>query len=470
MSYSHPQKRKHLMPAGPEAQIATPADDKRCDVAAAVARTRVAYIMSRFPKLTETFILFEMLAAEREGLDVEVYPLLRARNTAAHPEAGSFFGKVIELTRRPNSSVVMHPEAAHFVDRAHFTPLFSLGILISQAVMLLRRPYRYLSALWTVIRANFGSTNYLLGGLAFFPKAVHFARLMKADGIDHIHAHFANHPAAVAWVIHRLTDIPYSFTAHGADLQVDQHMLREKVAAADRVITVSDDNKRLIADVCGASCEARVWVLRCGVDTDVFYPAQRGAERVRSKSLTIVCTGTLYEVKGQNYLIEACRRLHDQGLSLTCHLVGDGPWREKLEMQAVESGLCDQIRFRGRMRRHEIASLLHSADVLVAPSVPTAAGRREGIPVVLMEAMASGLPVIASNISGIPELVENGRSGLLVEPRQPDQLADALMRLHGDPELRDRLGKQGRQRVMDEYDLHKNTAALAAYFRDKVTQ
>lgn len=296
-----------------------------------------------------------------------------------------------------------------------------------------------------------------------FPKAVYFARQMELLGVRHLHAHFANHPAAAAFVIHQLSGIAYSFTAHGADLQVDQHMLREKVRDAKFVASISTDNRRLIEQVCGAELASRVKIVRCGVDTKVFdapppTPASGGAP------LSIVCTGTLYEVKGHAYLIDACRLLRERNVPFVCRLIGDGPLLEQLNHQVSEAGLTDHVLFLGRQTRQQIAAWLQTADVLVAPSVPTAQGRREGIPVVLMEAMASGLPVVASRISGIPELVEHETTGLLVPPRDPPALADALAELASDPARRSALGAAGRAKVLAEFDLDKNAQQLLALF------
>lgn len=430
---------------------------------AAPARRKVAYVVSRFPKLTETFVLFEMLAVEEQGVDVEVYPLLRARNTAMHPEGASLLTKFCELWKRPDPSATMHPAAAPLVERAHYEPLFSLSILWAQWAMLMSRPLRYLGALGTVFRANLGSANYLLGGLAVFPKAVFFARQMRRAGITHVHAHFANHPAAAAYVIHALTDIPFSFTAHGADLQVDQHMLKEKVDAAACVVTISNDNRRFIIEHCGEEYRDRVQVIRCGVDPDVFRPPEDRPERTGGRT-TIVCTGTLYEVKGHAYLIEACRQLDALGVEFRCHLIGDGPLREPLVRQVESAGLKEKILFRGRLPREQIAAQLACSDVLVAPSVPTPCGRREGIPVVLMEAMATGLPVVASNISGIPELITDGHNGLLVPPRDSESIAAAILRVRDDAALREELGTAARQTICAEYNQQTSAAWLCQLF------
>lgn len=425
---------------------------------------KVAYIVSRFPKLTETFILYEMLTLEQEEVQLELYPLLREHNTTV--AAGTpLWKKLFERLSTPDRTAVIHPEAAAFVERAHFQPFFSGDILRAQLHYLRRKPRAYLGTLWTLLRATWGSVNFFLGALSIFPKTVYFSRLMAADGVTHVHAHFANHPAAAAFIVHRLTGIPYSFTAHGSDLHVDRHMLYEKVADAAFVVTISNYNKELIVKECGEQFRNKIVVIRCGVDVRVFQPRSRGSWNGQSADpFTILCIGTMYEVKGQTHLIEACRLLHEQGTDFRCYLVGDGPDRPALIEQSACAGLADRVQFLGLRPREEIAELLQRVDVVAVPSVPTKDGRREGIPVVLMEAMASGVPVVASGISGIPELVEDGQSGFLVPPRDPPALADALQRLYNDPLLRRRLGQAGRHKVVLEFDLSTNAARLAQYF------
>jgi glycosyltransferase involved in cell wall biosynthesis len=400
---------------------------------------KVAYIMSRFPKLTETFILYEMLALEQQGIQVELYPLLRERTT------------------------VMHPEAVPLVARAHFQPFLSWPILRAQLRFLRRKPRAYLSTLWTLLRSNLGSLNFFIGAIGIFPKTVYFAELLSAEHVQHIHAHFANHPAAAAFIIHRLTSIPYSFTAHGSDLHVDRHMLCEKVSEAAFVVSISSYNKELITEECGNQVRDKIVVIHCGVDTQVFQPIVRDTS---SGSLTILCTGTLHEVKGQTYLIEACKLLNERGIAFTCNFVGDGPDQQMLSEQIAKAGLHNRVFLLGRRTREQVAELLRGADVVVAPSVPTSQGKREGIPVVLMEAMGSGVPVIASAISGIPELVEHECSGLLTPPRDAAAIAAALEQLFRNPELRHKLGQAGREKVVQEFDLARNAALLADHFRE----
>jgi glycosyltransferase involved in cell wall biosynthesis len=394
--------------------------------------------MSRFPRLSETFVLYEMLALEEKGVRIEIYPLLRQRER------------------------IVHREALPLVERAHFLPMISPSILRSHLFFLRRRPRAYLGALWALLRGTWRSPNFLFGGLGIFPKVVHAARLMEADGVRHVHCHFANHPALAGFIVRRLTGIPYSFTAHGSDLHVNRLMLPEKVAEAAFVATISDYNRRVIVDECGRQAADKVVVVRCGVDTDVFRPAAR--DERRDRPFSVLCVGTLHEVKGQRYLVDACRALVAEGADAVCRLVGSGHDERALGRQIADAGLEGRVLLVGRKTRDEVAALIADADVLVAPSVPTKQGKREGIPVVLMEAMASGVPVVASAISGIPELVEDDVSGLLVPPRDATAIAEALRRLQLDPPLRRRLGAGGRDKVLREFDVRDNALTLARHF------
>jgi colanic acid/amylovoran biosynthesis glycosyltransferase len=391
--------------------------------------------MSRFPKLTETFVLFEILSHEDAGLNIEIYPLLRERGA------------------------VMHREAERLVGRAHYLPMLSPAILASQLHHLRHRPRAYARALLDVIRGTWGSMNFFFGGLAVFPKVAHMARLMARDGITHVHCHFANHPTLAGFIIGRLTGIPYSFTAHGSDLHVDRHMLCPKVREAAFVVPISEFNRQVIVDECGEA--TNLVVIHTGVETDHFRPPAGGRD---VDIFRIVCVGTLHEVKGQRYLVEACRRLADDGVPFECRIIGDGPDRDVLAGLIRDSGLEDRVVLDGELDRGRLSERLAAAHVLVAPSVPTAQGKREGIPVVLMEAMSSGLPVVASRLSGIPELVEDGASGLIVPPRDVDGLADAVRRLRDDPALRQRLASEGRRTVERDFDIRRNAARLAALF------
>jgi len=397
----------------------------------------VAYVMSRFPKLTETFVLREMVELEKSGVKVSVYPLQRERTKT------------------------IHAAAIPFVTRACFTPWLSVAILWANIQFFLRNPRRYLSTFGTLIKANFGCWRYLSGAILFFPKIVYLAARMRRDGIRHVQAHFASHPAMAAWTIHQLVGIPYSFTAHGSDLHRDRHMLLEKVAAAAAVITISEYNRRMILEECGDQFADKVHVIHCGINPHDFPPRTVATPFERGDGpFRIICVGTLHEVKGQRYLLEACGKLRAAGLDLFCQFLGDGPDREALQQLADELGVRDHVEFCGSRTTDEVRRLMAESDVIVAPSVPTADGRREGIPVVLMEGLGTGLPAIASRLSGIPELIRDEETGLLVPPRDAAAIAEAIHRLARNPTLRRQLAEAGCELVQREFHVVTNTLLL----------
>lgn len=406
-----------------------------------ITHAPVAYIMSRFPKLTETFVLYEILAAQRVGVPVEVYPLRREKCTT------------------------MHKEAEPIVAKAHFTPWLSMAIILANLNFLFRMPVTYLKTWLTLVRANLGSIRYFAGAVLYFPKSVWMARDMQQRGVTHVHAHFCSHPAATAYIIHQLTGIPYSFTAHGTDLHCDRHMLLEKVADAASVIGISDYNRNLILEECGQQFSSKVHVIHCGVDTAKFTarPSPTNFDE-GTGPMILLCIGTLHEVKGQSYLIQACAMLREAGFNVQCQFIGGGQDMEMLQSLSKQLGVEDHVVFWGPRTRDQIVEHLAAADALVTPSVLTKSGQREGIPVVLMEGMASGVPCIGSNLSGIPELL-GGECGLLPDPRDVDSIVGSIKALYQDADLRRRLAENGRARVEQEFNLVKNAEKLISEFQ-----
>lgn len=401
-----------------------------------VAAPSIAYVMSRFPKISETFILSEMIAVENSGLSVELYPLIRERGPT------------------------VHPQAIPWVERAHFVPLVSWRVLLSHLWFIRHRPRAYLGTLAGALRSARPSRRFLVRTAALIPRVVHIARTMESEGVTHVHCHFATHPATAGLIIKGLVGIPFSFTAHGSDLHVDRTMLPLKVAEAEFVVAVSQDNRDLIIHDCGPGIADKVRVVHCGVDTDLFSPPDPEPSNGDGHTLEVLCVGTLHEVKGQGVLLEALARLNGEGIAFHCTFIGDGPDLGALRNRARELGISASVEFIGRAVSGEVARRVRECDVLVAPSVPTTSGRREGIPVVLMEAMAAGRPVVTSRLSGIPELVEDEVNGILTEPGDVKAVARALVRLHRQPDLRRELGDRGRQTVLSGFDSRRNARIL----------
>jgi glycosyltransferase involved in cell wall biosynthesis len=264
-----------------------------------------------------------------------------------------------------------------------------------------------------------------------------------------------------ALIIHRLTGIQFSFTARGTDIQVDRHMLKEKLEAAEFAIAVSSDNKKIMVDECGSRLAKKIHVIHGGVDVSrLVSNPKRGAV----SSFRILCVARFEEVKGHAYLVEACKLLRERGVPFECRLVGDGPLMSKVKRQIQQAGLQDAIHLLGAHAYPEVIQELRQADVVALPTAPTADGKREGIPNVLKEAMACGLPVLASAVGGIPELVEHEHTGILLRPRDAVSLADALQRLSTDRALCERLGEAAREKVAREFNLRTSTAQRTKLF------
>ncbi len=407
---------------------------------------QIAYTMSRFPTVTETFILNEILTLLDQGYRIQVWPLLKERTRVRHAEVEQVMPYVVWL------------------------PFLSPGVLWSNLILLTTRTGRYLGTFAAMIRGTWGSWNYLIGGLGIWPKSVHLARQLERKGVRHLHAHFANHPALAAWIVHRLTGIGYSFTAHGSDLHIDQTMLAEKIDEARFVVTISHYNQTFIAEHVGAARADKVHIVHCGVDTDLFRPPEGPRQSATQGPLRILCIASLRDVKGHRHLIDACALLTTRGIAFRCELVGEGPMRGAIQRQIASLGLTDKVLLLGPLPRERILrKLREETDLVALTSILAPRGNREGIPVTLMEAMACALPVVSSRLSGIPELVEEGVSGLLAAPGNAEAIADALERLARNPALREALGGAARERIVAEFDIHRNAAELAGLFQDYLT-
>ena len=409
-----------------------------------MTRGRVAYLMSRFPHLPETFILREMDELERQGWEVQLYPLLRP------------------------SPPVMHAAARRWLTRVQPLPRFSPDVLAAHLAQLRRAPGRYAAVAGRAFGENLASPNFLVRAVALWPQAVYAARRMQQQGIQHLHAHYATHPALVAWLIHRLTGLSYSLTVHAHDIFVRHTMLATKLRAAAFVVAISEYNRQYLAQVVGAWVRAKTHVIHCGIDPAQYAPRPR--ERERGARFEVLTTGSLQAYKGQAVLVQACAQLRAQGIPVHCRLIGGGEERSRLERQIAALRLTGVVELVGAQPQEVVAELLPTADCYVQPSIRLRSGKMEGIPVSLMEAMASEVPVVASALSGIPELVREGETGRLVPPGQAARLAEVLGEVYADPAGAARQAQAGRALVLREFDLQANVAQLSRLFEQVVVQ
>jgi colanic acid/amylovoran biosynthesis glycosyltransferase len=390
---------------------------------------RVGYVLKVYPRFSETFIVNEILAHEAAGAEIEIFAL--------RPPIEGRFHEQLARVRAPVTYL------AHQGQRA--------------------------SELWGQVRAAAAADPGFWERLApaqhedfhDVAQALALAELARARGITHLHAHFASVATTVTRLAARLTELPYSFTAHAKDLfheAVDPRDLRRKLADAAAVVTVSDYNVSHLRAHFGATATSVRRVYN-GLDLARFPFAAPSGRLPR-----IVAVGRLIEKKGFEVLVDACALLRDQGRSFECLIVGAGEGRAALEAQIDWRSLARQVSLLGPRPQGEVAALVQSGAAFAAPCVVGGDGNRDGLPTVLLEAMALGTPCVATDVTGIPELIATGVSGLLVAQRDPVALAQALARLLDDEALRLRLAAAARRRIEADFDSAQTSAALRAIF------
>lgn len=389
---------------------------------------RVAYVTSAYPLLSHTFVRREVDGLRRLGVEVDTFSVRRAP-TPSDP------GDPDHEAARTTTSLL--PLELPVAARAHLRAATG-------------RPAAYVRALRATVGRPRG-LGELVRRLGYFVEGIVVWWHCRRRGIRHVHAHFANVGADVARLAARFgtawdPDRPWtwSFTMHGPTefLDVERYALREKAAEADAVVCISDFCRSQMMMLTSPDRWDRMHVVHCGVDPAEFAP---GAPLPHGP-LRVLCVGRLTNEKGQPVLVEAVEALLSQGHDVSLTLVGDGPSRSALEAMVRSRGLGSHVEVVGAVPSHEIRERYRAADVFALPSFA------EGVPVVLMEAMSCELPVVSTTIAGIPELVEDGVSGLLVPPGRPDLVAEALARLR-DPELRRRMGRAGRGKVEEAFDI-----------------
>ncbi len=405
------------------------------DLLQRAARLTLTYVIGTYPVPTTTFIDREIELLRRFGVDLDVVSIRRPIHALSPAQ------------RALRSSV------------SYVLPARASDVLRSHLTFLARRPIVYVSTLaWLVSRPH-PSWRLRLRTVLHFGLAVHVARLLRERGPrDRIHAHFVDRAALVALVAGRLLDVPFSATAHAVDIYVAPVLLPEKLRGATFTATCTQYNRDHLLELAGPGSRPKVRCIYHGLDAGEFEPRD-GAGRARPLLLAV---GQLKEKKGFGFLLEACRSLLDRGFELDCEIVGEGPLRGALEDRIAELGLQDRVSLLGALPHPDVVEKYREATIFVLPCVLGADGDRDGIPNVVLEAMASELPVVSTRHSGIPEAVEDGRSGLLVPPADPAALTDAIAALMDDADLRRRLGRSGRERVAALFDAEVNVKKLLA--------
>jgi len=392
---------------------------------------KIGYVLKYFPKLSETFVLNEMVALERAGAEVSVF--------AQRPSGGAPLPSVLGSLSAP----VNYLSTASDAQLAARISTYSAEAQLAGAA---RLP-EVLTKLGAVPKP-----------LSYLRTSIELALHVHDQGIEHLHAHFAGPAAELARAAAMLSEIPFSFTCHAKDIyheSVSPQVFRTLANDAAVVVTVCEANRRYVLADLAPDLGSKLRVLYNGVDLTAFAPRPR-AER---KIPLVLGVGRLVAKKGFEYLIDAAAHLEGRGTSVDFVIVGDGRERAKLEARIQDLGV-NSVRLIGAKRHDEVRVLLQAATALALPCVVDAEGNRDALPTVLLEALASSVPVVSTPVTGITEIIEHEVTGLLVPERDGTALSQALSTLIESPELRQRLGANGRRKAEHLFDLDCNARTL----------
>jgi len=402
----------------------------------------IAYLYSRYPVISQTFCDAEMAAMVRRDFDLHV--------ASIYPPKDSF----------------RHGHLKDLVAPLHYPPPPAvLKALVQQAEgngswpekMIDRHASAYGPGYQPHVRAR---------------NALYFAHLFKRHGIRHVHVHFANRATITALFLKHIAGIPFSFTPHAQDFLVDlgnQELLAEMCAEAEFVIAVSNHTRELLRNLCPASAD-KVHRVYNGINAQRFDLANPGQSWQSDGPIRIISVGRLIEFKGFQHLINAVAKLRKDKIPVECRIVGEGPWQETLQDQINEHKLDTCVTLLGAQPQEKIRLLLKESDVFALPCIVDRQGASDILPTVITEAMASGLPIVSTHLAGIPEMVDDGISGLLTIPGDEDATVASLKTLYHDRDLAQRMGIAARRKMEETFDLPVTSGQLADHFNRALAQ
>ena len=398
---------------------------------------RIAYLVSQFLAVNHTYLVSEVTALRSLGFDILVI--------SVSPPDRSF----------EEMAAVEQAEAGRTLN-IKSTPLPTAAWI--HLLTLLTRPAPYLKGLISAVRLGLPGLRNTVHHLFYFGEAVIAGHWLIKNNIRHFHVHYSS---TVGLLITQVFPLTMSITLHGRAEFVDPvafHLAR-KVDAASFICAISNYARSRILLNCDIAVRPKVELCRLGVDVGRYKPVQRPPAR---EPFEILSVGQLVPVKAHHVLIGAVARVVQEGANVVLRLVGDGSDKDLLSAHAASLGIQDRVIFEGRVTHDRVPAFYERADVFILSSFD------EGVPVVLMEAMAMEVPCVATHVAGIPELIRNGIDGLLVAPSDEEGLANAILQMLRDPDLRRRLSQSGRQRVIELFNLHRNSEQLAAIFRRRI--
>lgn len=394
---------------------------------------RIGYVLKVYPRFSETFVVTEILAREAAGEKINIYALRPTTDTRFHPELARVQAPVTWVSRASQSAKFWE-QLGHGLPTAEIKTRFAA--ILPQ---LLELP----------------ASDVVQG--------VSLAARVQSDGITHLHAHFASLAGRMAWVAHQLTGIPYTLTTHAKDIfheSVDMGWLRRICGDAAQVIAISRYNREYLQRVLEGT-GARLVLQYNALELDRF-PYQDPPVVQPNQPLQAVAVGRHVTKKGFVELLDALKLTQDRGLDVQLTLGGSGELTPALKQQIAELGLENRGTMPGPLTQQEVRQLLKTAHVFVAPCIPAADGNMDGLPTVVLEAMACGAPVIATSVTGLPEVVRDLHTGLLLEPKDVTGLADALEAVAAAKVNTVALARAARTLIEEKFDSRAQARALAA--------
>ena len=401
---------------------------------------KIAYLAPELPALSATFVYNEILQLEALGVQVVPFSVHTPSSKVNEPRVEALAKRTLNLYAQSK-----------------------LNVLKDNLLCLLKRPVCYFKTLMMVGRDMWqvGLFSRIGLGLVYrFFFAASLARQLQANGCEHLHVHFAHIPTDIGMYASSLSAVPFSVTAHANDIYERGWLLNEKVERSAFFATISEFNKHYLEDK-GVDA-SKMCIVRCGVEPNLFSKRTAVLEHKKTR---IGAIGRLVEKKGFDTLIKAVAILKAQGETIELQLAGDGPLFQQLQALALSLDLSPQdITFMGAIAHAEVASFIKSLDAFVLPCKQDEQGDVDGIPVVLMEAMLSGVPVVSTKLSGIPELVVHKETGLLVSPDSEDQLAETILMLINSPVLKNQMIECAASKVKRDFSLEHNASKLKDMF------
>lgn len=404
----------------------------------------VAYLLRRFPVLSNTFVTAEILALRRKGIRVHVFSLLP-----------------------PDDEVMSQSSREVASQDTDYAPFLSPGILSALAAETRRSPVTLGRALRTILAERAAGSGALTRALMLFPKAVHFGRIARQLGVTHVHSHWAGLPTAMAGAVAAVCGAPYSFTVHTKTEIEQTPQLKWQVQNSSGIRVNSKANKARLMEL-APDAAGKIHFAR-SISTVPLNQASLPSKVFQQKPLRFVAVGRLVPMKGFDDLVRACSLLHKQGIAFHATIIGDGPQRMELESIAEAEGLSDEeMMFIGAQPHEKTIEIMRHTSFLVAPSVNAVEnnGHRaeDGLPLVIVEAMACGLAVISTAVGGISEVVLSEQTGLIVPQRDPPALAAAIRRFVDEPAQVRTLGSAAQRLINAEFDTCRAVSALCRLF------